>query len=196
MNTVVYSLSCVERCNVLPKLRPDRQNPDRIEACIPGDGESETTTDCEWVKAEATESDGIITLSCEPTTDGYHAVYVATIEQYNEAWQAGDYHQSPRSRKPRCYGPCGDTPAVVSFSVRTTDQHLFVDLPNKTRTYQFQHDAEYGADDIVAQMVRLVTQHMDERKTTVAPDESFFDVLRTVMQQVYEQQPATPATQP
>jgi hypothetical protein len=177
IKTVVYSLHCVESCNVLPKMRPDRDG--GIEAYIPNSGET-GASEGQWVKAQATEQDGIITLSCDPTDDGFSVVYMATIERYNEAWQTGEYHQSVDPRVPRMCGPCADVGCKVDFKVRTNDQALFIDTCGQT--YQFKHDLEYGVQDIMAQMVGVVVNHMDSHNVNVMVDSSFFDVLREALE--------------
>jgi hypothetical protein len=159
-------------------MRPDRQG--GIEAYIPG-GDEPDAPPGQWVRAHATEQEGVITLSCDPTEDGFRAVFVATIQQYNEAWQAGEYQQTADCRLPRCCGPCKSNPKNINFTIRTTDDYLYVDT--ERQSYQFKHDAVYGSEDVMAQMVMLVTRHMDSQNITVMLDASFFDVLKQAIEE-------------
>lgn len=179
IHTVIYSTTCVARCNVLPLLRPDKQG--GIEAYIPAD-ENGNGAVGEWVKGLVEEDDGIITLTCEPTMDDFRAVFVATIEQYNEAWQAGSYHKSGSSRVPRSCGPCRDNPTSIAFNIHTDGDHFLLSL-NGT-TYQFQQDQLYGKEHVTEHMVRLVQRYMDSRTITVVTDSSFFDILQQAIDEM------------
>jgi hypothetical protein len=58
---------------------------------------------------------------------------------------------------------------------------LYVDT--ERQSYQFKHDAVYGSEDVMAQMVMLVTRHMDSQNITVMLDASFFDVLKQAIEE-------------
>lgn len=176
---VVYSLGCIERCNILPALR--RLPEGAIEAYVPICDNPDVVAG-EWVAVQVQEVDDFITLSCEPTREGFRPVYICTKQQFEQALQAGTV--SPVRISGRCCGPCSDRGKRTSFEIRTTERGFFVDT--KQQSYQFALDSTYGKEHVTPHMVTLVVEHLKRNGRSEYQELSFFDVLKQAIEESTE----------
>lgn len=174
--TVVFSVDCVERCGVIPDLRSNQQG--TIEAFIPQEGADSMTG--EWVPATVTEHEGIVTITCDATADGFQAVYQTTVQRFEEAWHRERRHRERVAGVPRHCGPCKDRMGNIPFTTRNTEEGFFIDTPDQL--YQFNHDEQYGVEFITPEMVSIVVNYMKSHEQHGAVDASFFEILRRVFE--------------
>jgi hypothetical protein len=174
--TVVFTTDCVEKCGVLPDLRHTQEG--NIEVFIPGTRGIDAA-EGEWVSAQCSEFDGIVTLSCDATSDGFKAIYKATVQRYEEAWHTEKRHRSRICSVPRQCGPCDDSLDALEFSFRTLDGVLFLDT--QSRSYQFSVDPLFRFDDIRPALVSLVVGYLEANPISDDHRPTFFDVLKQVL---------------
>jgi hypothetical protein len=170
--TAIFTPECVERCQVLPYLRQSPQQPGVVEVYIPPD-ENDPASVGEWVRASATEAEGMITLACEPTSDGFRAVYRCTPQQYAQAWQASRQPATRDSRIPRHCGSCQDQIPDLPYTTRTTDDHLVIE--HDGQSYQFRRDEPSEALLLKPALVKVVLPYMQTCGMTTT-DSSFAEV--------------------
>jgi hypothetical protein len=173
--TVVFTIECVERCGVLPDIRYDDAG--AIEVFIPA--ATDVSQQGEWVKATITEAHDIVTLSCDATSDGFKAIYMAPVERYREAWQPEKRHCTRIDGVPRQCGPCGDSIDNFTYQLETDNDHLAIQTEGGN--YQFKQDASYGAESITPEMVKLVTTFVDSHALHDTSEESFFALLKRAL---------------
>ncbi|NJN65217.1 MAG: hypothetical protein HC884_00150 [Chloroflexaceae bacterium] len=175
--TAIFTPECIERCQVLPHLRQSPEHPGQIEVYLPPDENVPTSSismgEGEWVRASATEADGMVTLSCEPTSDGFRAIYRCTPQQYAQAWQTGRQPQARDSRIPCHCGLCQDQATSRSYTTRSTDTHLVLEC--EAQSYQFRRDEATDTILVKPTLVTMVIQHMQAWGITTT-DRSFAEM--------------------
>lgn len=173
--TVVFTTDCVERCGVLPDMRTNEAGD--IEVYIPG---TTGTDEGEWVHAEAKEADGIVTLSCDATTDGFKAIYKTTPQRLYEAQQPETRHRKRIPGVPRQCGMCQDRLDNIRYTIYTTDD--VVRIETDTQTYLFAHDSVYGTEHMTPEMVKIVINYVKQHAVSDTQNYSFFDMLKRGLQ--------------